>query len=444
MSFIESFRSFIRQNGLFTTAQRLLIAVSGGIDSVVLCELCKECGYDFEIAHCNFQLRGEESNRDEEFVKALGQKYNVRVWIEKFDTQTYLEANKLSVQEAARELRYNWFLRLLNAQENKLDVLLTAHHLDDAVETSLMNYFKGTGIAGLRSILPRQQQIIRPLLFTGREEIMQFASASQLQWVEDSSNESDKYSRNFLRHNIIPAIRQLYPQAIENMQRNLARFRDTELLYQQAVDLHKKKLLVVNGEEIYIPVLKLKQAIPLNAIVHEIIRPYGFTAAQIQEVIALLDSSSGRYVYSSSHRIIRNRNWLIITAAKASSPSLIIIDGPGDIVFPGGMITVSKTFSADGKPDASSSVACIDASMIEFPLTLRPWKNGDYFYPLGMRKKKKLSRFFIDQKMSVTEKENTWVIESNKKIIWVVGRRLDDRFRMGGQPGEIFRISAVK
>lgn len=440
MSFVESFRSFIRENNLFTKQQRLLVAVSGGIDSVVLCELCAQNGYDFEIAHCNFQLRGEESTRDEEFVKTLGEKYKVRVWMKQFDTQTYLKTYKLSVQEAARELRYEWFRELLNNKENRLDVLLTAHHLGDAVETSLMNYFKGTGIAGLRSILPKQEKIVRPLLFTGRKRIGEFAAANDLKWVEDSSNASDKYSRNYLRNNILPAVQQLYPQAEENMQRNMSRFRDIEVLYQQAIDLHKKKLLVQKGEEIHIPVLKLQLAVPLHAIIYEIIKPYGFSAAQTPEVLALLGSESGRYVQSGSHRIIRNRNWLIITAVKSASPSLIVIDEPGEIHFPGGQISIRKASSADGKPDTSPLVACIDSSLIEFPLTLRPWKNGDYFYPLGMRKKKKLARFFIDQKMSATEKENAWVLESNKKIIWIVGKRLDDRFRMKGEAGEIFRI----
>ncbi|MCG2617090.1 tRNA lysidine(34) synthetase TilS [Terrimonas sp. NA20] len=441
MSFIESFRSFISEQALFTPQQRLLLAVSGGLDSVVLCELCSQCGYDFEIAHCNFQLRGEESKRDEEFVRALANKYNVKVWVEAFDTQAYLIANKLSVQEAARELRYEWFHRLLDTRENRLDVLLTAHHLDDAVETSLMNYFKGTGIAGLRSILPKQNKTIRPLLFTGRKEIREFAAANQLQWVEDSSNASDKYSRNYLRHHLLPVIQQLYPKAEENMRRNIPRFRDIELLYQQAIDSHRKKLLVQKGEEVHIPVLKLQKAIPLTAIVYEIIRPYGFSAAQTTEVIALLNSGSGRYVQSSSHRIIRNRNWLIIASVKAERPSLILIEETGNVSFPAGELTISRNFSSDGKPDtSSSSVAYIDASLIQFPFTLRPWKNGDYFYPLGMRKKKKLARFFIDQKMSSIEKENVWVIESDKRIVWVVGRRLDDRFKMKGA-GDIIKIS---
>jgi tRNA(Ile)-lysidine synthase len=441
MSFIELFRSFVSEQALFAPQQRLLLAVSGGLDSVVLCELCSRCGYGFEIAHCNFQLRGEESERDEEFVRELGRRYNVKVWIEKFDTRAYLSDHKLSVQEAARELRYKWFHQLLEGKENKLDVLLTAHHLDDAVETSLMNYFKGTGIAGIRSIVPVQGKIIRPLLFTEREEIKQFATANQLQWMEDSSNASDKYSRNYLRHHLLPVIRQLYPQAESNMQRNMARFRDVELLYQQAIALHKKKLLVNRGEEVHIPVLKLALAVPLNAIVYEIIRHYGFSAAQTDEVVSLLNSESGRYVQSFSHRIIRNRNWLIIASLKAERPSLILIEGPGDISFPAGHLNISKSFSPDGKPDTSAQVACIDASLIQFPLTLRPWKNGDYFYPLGMRKKKKLARFFIDQKMSSIDKENVWVVESNKKIVWVVGRRLDDRFKMKTGASEIVKIS---
>ncbi|MET0463896.1 MAG: tRNA lysidine(34) synthetase TilS [Chitinophagaceae bacterium] len=444
MNFIDSFRSFISEHSLFLPQQRLLLAVSGGLDSVVLCDLCSKCGYDFDIAHCNFQLRGEESERDEQFVRKLGDKYNVNVFVQTFDTQSYMLANKISVQEAARALRYEWFDQLIAAKENRLDVLLTAHHLGDAVETSLMNYFKGTGIAGIRGILPKHESVVRPLLFTGRAAIKEYATAHQLDWVEDSSNASDKYSRNYLRHHLLPVIQQLYPQAEENMHRNIARFRDAELLYQQAIESHKKKLLVTKGEEVHIPVLKLQLATPLNAIVYEIMRPYGFSAAQTAEVLSLLNSESGRYVQSSSHRIIRNRNWLIIASLKAVRASLILIEGPGDISFPGGQLIIRKSFSSDGMPDTSSLVACMDASQIQFPLTLRPWKNGDYFYPLGMRKKKKLARFFIDQKLSAIEKERVWVIESDKRIVWIVGRRLDDRFRMRGGAGEIVKISLME
>ncbi|PZR28484.1 MAG: tRNA lysidine(34) synthetase TilS [Citrobacter freundii] len=442
MVLIDAFKSFISANRLFLPKQRLLLAVSGGLDSAVLCALCYECGFDFEIAHCNFQLRGEESERDEAFVKKLGTKYQVKVWLKRFDTNAYMKANKYSVQEAARELRYTWFNELLNDKETRLDVLLTAHHGDDAVETSLMNYFKGTGISGLRGILPKQGNLLRPLLFAGRKELLDFALNQSLEWVEDSSNKSDKYTRNFFRHQVIPLVEQKFPEAAKNARQNLIRFRETEQLYQQALDMHKKKLLVRKGSEVHIAVLKLQQVVPFQTVLYEIIREYGFSPAQTSEVAALMDSGSGRYVQSSSHRIIRNRAWLIITPAKAETPSLVVIDKPGTYDFPGGKLDLRVT-EVPNDHQANNNIALTDASSISFPLILRPWKNGDYFYPLGMQKKKKLARFFIDQKMSATEKENAWVLEMDKKIIWVVGRRIDDRFKVRPSSERVLRISVT-
>lgn len=436
MELIESFRSFIAQHHLFSSRDRLLIAVSGGVDSVVLCALCHQAGYSFEIAHCNFQLRGEESLRDEKFVQSLGEKYQVKVWIRHFDTAQYASSNKLSIQEAARYLRYNWFNELL--KENDFSFLLTAHHLDDSIETSMMNFFKGTGIAGLRGILPRQGKIIRPLLFAGKQELQDYAVNQSLQWVEDSSNESDKYTRNYFRHQVIPFIQKIYPGAEKNLAQNLARFRDTELLYQQAIEGHKKKLLTVKENEVHIPVLKLLQIIPLTTVLYEIIREFGFSSSQTNEVAALLQSDSGRYVQSPTHRIIRNRAWLIIVPVKTAEASIIPIEKPGQYDFPAGSLELLP--ARDGKAETDMNIACLDVASIRFPLILRPWKTGDYFYPLGMTKKKKLARFFIDQKLSLPEKENSWVLEMDKKIVWVIGRRIDDRFKIKETTKEILRI----
>jgi tRNA(Ile)-lysidine synthase len=444
MNIIESFKSFIAQHNLFTVRDKLLIAVSGGVDSVVLCELCQQAGYTFEMAHCNFHLRGEESDRDEKFVQELGEKYNVKVWINHFDTTAYAASKKNSIQEAARELRYGWFNELLAGKLNNLSFLLTAHHLDDSIETSMMNFFKGTGIAGLRGILPRQGNIIRPLLFAGKQDLESFARHHSLQWVEDSSNESDKYTRNYFRHQVIPFVQKIYPGAEKNLAQNLTRFRDTELLYHQALDGHKKKLLTVKGNEVQIPVLKLQQVIPFTTVLYEIIRGFGFSSSQTNEVAALLESESGRYVQSPTHRVIRNRAWLIIVPVKTEEASLIPLDKAGLYQFPAGSLLLERQPVKEAKPESNMNIACLDAAAIHFPLVLRPWKTGDYFYPLGMQKKKKLARFFIDQKLSLPEKENTWVLEMNSKIIWVVGRRIDERFKMKETTEEMIRISFTK
>ena len=452
MNLFQRFRECILKENLFSPKDKLLLAVSGGIDSVVLCELCRQAGYDFVMAHCNFQLRGEESERDEQFVRNLGTKYNLPVLVKRFETEQYAAQNKVSIQVAARELRYAWFFEIVNhemfddscftSDDSRLTThVLTAHHLDDNIETMLMNFFKGTGIAGLRGILPKQGKIVRPLLFAKKEEIKKFAEENKLAWVEDSSNQSDKYARNYFRNQLIPLVKNLYPKTENNLSHNLQRFKDIELLYHHSIDLHKKKLLEYRGNEIHIPVLKLQKTVPLVSVLYEIIKTWHFSPDQAEEAIALLKSETGRYIQSATHRIIRNRHWLIISPNQTTLADNILIEGPGVVEF--GIWNLELGFQPNSKfqiPD-SHNIACLDAAGIRFPLLLRKWKTGDYFYPLGMRKKKKLSRFFIDQKMSKTDKENTWVLEAAKKIIWVIGRRIDDRYKITPQSKNILKVT---
>ena len=463
MTLLEKFKIYIKQLNLFQPKDKLLLAVSGGVDSVVLCALCKQAGYDFVIAHCNFQLREAESERDENFVRELADNYAVKILVKKFDTQKYAEENKLSIQVAARELRYNWFNELVDnrqqatgnrqkMQANELAgtdcqlpiayCILTAHHANDNIETLLMNFFKGTGINGLKGILPRHGKIIRPLLFAKKEELEEFASMNKLSYVEDSSNASDKYTRNYFRNQLIPGLQKVFPQVEDNLVDNLERFGGIGMLYQQAVDLHKKKLLEQKGNEFHIPVLKLLKTEPLSTLVYEIIKDFGFTAHQAEEVITLLKSGSGKYIRSSSHRIIKNRNWLIISPNETmEARNILIEEGEENVQYAIGNLQIKMLPVANYQLPVANSVAMLDADEIKFPLLLRKWKPGDYFYPLGMKKKKKLSRFFIDRKLSLTQKERTWVIEMDKKIIWVVGHRIDDRFKITGKTKNILQIS---
>jgi len=459
MSLAEDFQKNIEQQHLFPQNSLLLLAVSGGVDSVVLCELCYRSNYNFVIAHCNFQLRGEESYRDENFVRTLGDRYQKPVLVNAFDTRHYAHQHKVSVQVAARELRYNWFYDLLLKEkhdENKIDAngastlpanpgfLLTAHHADDNIETVLMNFFKGTGIAGLRGILAKQGKLIRPLLPFRKEQLLAFAREQQLGWVEDSSNLTEKYSRNYFRQQLLPLVQKLYPQAESNMLDNIERFKDAELLYRQAIAIHKKKLLEHKGNEIHIPVLKLQQAEPLRTVVYEIVKEYGFTSQQLGDIISLLHAGSGKYVQSASHRVIRNRNWLVIAPiANEASQFVLVEEGERDVKCNNFQLRFSRVDAVDmpaGIP-ADRNIAFLDHRNIRYPLIVRKWKAGDYFYPLGMKKKKKLARFFIDQKLSKTEKENIWVLESDKKILWVIGHRIDERFKIKEGTNNIFKIT---
>ncbi|MEO8582628.1 MAG: tRNA lysidine(34) synthetase TilS [Flavitalea sp.] len=432
------FNEHVRTNQLFATNELLLVAVSGGVDSVSLCELLAQSGYLFEIAHVNFQLREKESQADEMLVRDIAEKYRVPIHVKIADTRGYADNNKISIQVAARQLRYQWFDELLTGERNWL---LTAHHEGDNIETMLMNFFRGTGIKGLHGILPKQNKIIRPLLPFTKEDILAFANRHQLKWREDESNSSDKYTRNYFRNTIIPMVAKVYPEVEKNLAENISRFNEVEQLYNRAIYFHKKNLIEQKGKEAHIPVLKLKQTKPLGTVLYEIIKNYRFTSSQVNDVIRLLDAGQSKFVQSTTHRIIRNRKWLIIADKNsADSGHILIAEGDVHLKYPGGSIELKTLPAKDIKIDADSSFAYTDSRELSFPLILRKYKAGDYFYPLGMHKKKKISRYLTDRKLSATQKENVWVLESGQRICWIVGLRIDDRFRVKENTTNVLRI----
>lgn len=448
MNLLLQFQNSIKQQNLFSTKDKLLLAVSGGIDSVVLCELCKRAGYNFVIAHCNFQLRGEESDRDELFVRQLAKKYGVEAEVKKFDTDKFAAENKLSTQEAARELRYSWFKELINqSSDTPINIVLTAHHADDNNETLLMNFFRGTGLHGLTGIPPSINYIRRPLLSFFKAELLDFAQENKLEFVEDSSNQSSKYTRNFFRNEIIPAISKVYPQVKDNLQDNINRFKEIESLYQFSVGELKKNLCKQKGKEVHIPVKQL-MAYNNRALIYEIISAYGFNEKQVDEVIKLAESDSGKYIQSptADYRIIKHRHWFIISPVVAIESGNIIIEaGEKEIVFSLGTLHIETTLNliSPKARQTSNEAVLLDAKEIQFPLLLRKRKTSDYFYPLGMKKKKKLKRFLIDLKLSAPEKEKVWVIESNQRIIWVVGYRIDERFKITENTKTAFQLTLL-
>ena len=452
---------------LSTTNCRLLLAVSGGVDSVVLVDLVHRAGFSYEIAHCNFQLRGSESERDENFVKSLGDKYGKEILLKRFDTKEYAANHKISIQEAARDLRYGWFGEIVdswqrgeddrgqladgreegtpvNQQLTTNNYILTAHHADDNIETLLMHFFRGTGILGLAGIQPElaSRKLLRPLLSFRKQELLAYAEEQGLDFVEDSSNASDKYTRNFFRNQLLPQIKEVFPQVEENLLHNIDRFQEVSELYQRSVDQLVQKLLEQKGNEWQIPVLKWKKVKPLHTITWELIKPFGFHAAQTAEIIKLLDAENGSYQSSPTHRIIRNRNWMIISPLSREEAQHILIDETEtDVLFANGALHIEHIQNAKFNIQNSESEAFLNTNNIRFPLLLRQYKTGDYFYPLGMQKKKKISRFLIDLKLSKTEKENVWVVESDKKIIWVMGYRIDDRFKVTDKTQEMLHIT---
>jgi tRNA(Ile)-lysidine synthase len=435
----EKFIRFFQDRNLLHG--KFLAAVSGGGDSAVLCELCKQTEIQFAIAHCNFQLRGEESERDEKFVRSLGEKYGVEIFVKKFDTETYANEKKISIQEAARELRYDWFVQL--RKESAFSFTLLAHHADDNIETLLMNFFRGTGLQGLTA-MPEvnldEKFFLRPLLGVRRKEILEFAKQNNLDWVEDSSNLSSKYTRNFFRNELLPAIKKVYPQAEENLLDNIDRFKRINVLYESSVEGLKKKVCEQYASEIRIPILKLMKY-RHTSLIYEIIKDYGFGEKQVDEVIKLAGAESGKFIENDCYQIIRHRNWFIIAPKTVIAETIAIQEGMESVCFNRGKLELKTISKERFHLQKKESIAQLDAKHIEYPLLLRKWKQGDYFYPLGMRKKKKLARFFIDQKLPKNQKENIWVLESNKKIIWIVGMRIDDRFKVTESTKEIFKIT---
>ncbi len=437
---LTRFRQFIETEQLFHPSHRLLVAVSGGVDSVVLAHLCKAAGYNLVLAHCNFQLRGSESHRDEEFTVQFAAGLGVVLEVKRFDTSNYADSRKLSIQEAARTLRYTWFNELL--QDKELDRVLTAHHADDNAETMLMNLFKGSGIAGLRGILPLHGKLARPLLFASRAEVEDYAVEQRLTHVEDSSNLSDKYSRNFVRLNLVPLIEKIMPGAAVNLRADVSRYREVEMLYREAVDRKLSKLLVKKGSELHMPVEKLKLSAPLRTLLFEIFSPYGFNPSQLEGIQKLMDAGTGRFMLSPTHRLLKNRNWFILSALATDHASIYVIEeGTTEIRFPGGRLILELTdHDAGFVPPADPTLAYLDTSLLQYPLLLRRWKEGDYFYPLGMQKKKKVARYLIDKKLNLLQKESVFVLESAGRILWLVGQRIDDRAKIGHSTRRMLKI----
>ncbi|MEO7446557.1 MAG: tRNA lysidine(34) synthetase TilS [Ferruginibacter sp.] len=446
----QSFEDYISREQLFNKRDRLLVAVSGGVDSVVLTQLCSVAGFQFDIAHCNFQLRDKESDEDANFVELLGEKYKVCVFVKKFDTADWCAEHKKSTQEGARELRYAWFREVLAGSEGKpYSRLLTAHHADDNVETLLMNFFKGTGINGLKAITPLSGNIARPILFATKKILLEYAFDNGLAWREDASNLTDNYTRNYFRNQLLPGIEKVFPQVRQNLASNITRFNEIREIYKKGLDQDIKKLVGHKGETWQVPVNKLLKASPLTTLVYEIFHPFNFAPTQTQELIKLAKASTGSQVISSTHRVLKNRNWFIISALHSVENFPLVIEASDEsILFPQGKLEIKK-IAAVATPDINRNVVTVDAHKISFPILLRPVKKGDYFYPFGMFKpsgrpvKKKLSRYFSDLKLSRIEKENAWVLESQHKIFWVVNHRPDERFRLSGNEKSLLKINLI-
>jgi tRNA(Ile)-lysidine synthase len=419
------FKAHIKLNFPNLFKDRILLACSSGIDSMVMTHLCQKLNLNITLAHCNFCLRGHESNLDEAFVVDYASKQDILVFSKQFDTQSFVDNSKYSIQMAARELRYNWFQSL--SEQHQFSCVLTAHHADDNLETFLINLSRGSGLDGLVGIPEKNGIFLRPLLPFSRDQILQYAQKHQIEWREDSSNVSLKYHRNQLRHKLVTVLKEIYPNILESLTKTQSHLEASkELLESHIHDIEEQVIVKTNLGEIHfdINVLKALKSMPLYLF--PLFNKYGFS--DWKALSKLLDGQSGKKLLSKTHTLIKNRQVLILFSNDLPTATSQKIESHNDIAFIENLGCHMKIDKVSVLDSPDTNTIYVDFDKLQFPLELRPWKNGDYFYPKGMEGKKKISKFFKDEKMSLSEKDKTLLLCSDAQVVWVVGKRQDARF----------------
>lgn len=436
---VKEFKKFIEENKLFNSNDIILLAISGGIDSMVLCDLFLKSGYKFSLAHCNFHLREEESNRDERFVTEYAKENNIKLYKKEFDTYGYMKDNGKSLEMSARELRYDWFYEVL--EKEHYSFIATAHHADDSIETVLINLLRGTGIAGLHGILQKVNKVIHPLLFTDRKGVIEYQIKNNIQFVEDSTNATTKYTRNKIRHELIPLMKEIAPNFQKTFIKEIGRFRETEIVFRSLVDKAKEELIQRENNHIKISIAKIKTLVPQSIYLYELLSEYGFNESTINSIQDALDETSGKQFFSETHRLVKDREYILITENLHQSKQEYKIDeGQTSITIP---IKIQFEILEDlsfVRIPKSKEIAMLDLDKLVFPLILRKRENGDFFYPYGMKGEKKISDYYKDLKFSIIDKENQWLLCSGEDIIWVVGQRIDDRYKITDKTKTIYKL----
>ena len=434
---LTNFKNHISNTFPALKGKKILIACSGGLDSVVLSRLFKELNYDISLAHCNFSLRGKESDEDEKFVILLADKLSIPIFNKKFNTKAYKIKHKLSTQVAARQLRYQWFEEVCT--EHSFDYLATAHHLDDDLETFLINLSRGTGLRGLIGIPLINDKIIRPFLNFPRADILQYAKEKNSPWREDSSNQTSDYLRNKLRIEVIPRLKEVDHNLLNGFHQTQKYLNDSMALVNDYMALIKNLVVDETEDGFEIDVLKLQDLPNTNALLYELLAPFGFTAWD--DISDLLTAQSGKQIFSESHRILKNRKSLLLVENSFvhNEETYTIKESDTGIDTPINL----KIEQVDKTSDYTPSIVYLDLQKLNFPLQLRKWREGDSFYPFGMKGKKKLSKFFKDEKLSLVAKEKTWVLTSGNHIVWIVGMRSDHRLKVENQTKKILKITVL-
>ncbi len=437
--FLKLTEEFLNNNNIITRNSSFLLTVSGGIDSTVMLDVFFKLKINFAIAHCNFKLRGKESDKDQKFVKELAIKYKANFYTIDFETEKYAKDKGISTQMAARDLRYFWFEKIRS--ENNFDFIAVAHNKNDVAETILLNLVRGTGLKGLTGISPKNNNVIRPLLFASRDDIQNYQIQNNLKFREDSSNKKIKYKRNKIRHKVIPVLLEINPMFFDTMLQNAKRFTETYNIFNKAVIDKKSKIIVTNNNQTLININALKKESSPKTFLFEYLKPYNFTDSQLDNILSAINSESGKIFLSNTHKIVKDRDFFIISNIEnTTDKSYFICKTDKNITEPINIsieiIDINKNFKLSRK----NNIADFDFDILNFPLKLRKWRKGDFFMPLGMKRAKKLSDFFIDEKIPVSEKENIWILESKGEIVWIVGKRIDDRFKISKDTKKVLRL----
>lgn len=438
---VRAFLKFIDTHKLIAKNDRVLLAVSGGADSTALAHLFSKTEIPFGISHCNFQLRGAESEGDEKFVRQLAAALGVNCHVKRFDTGTVSSVQNISIQMAARDLRYAWFEELL--QRGNYTKIATAHHKNDTLETVIFNLTKGTGIAGFHGIKVKRGKVIRPLLFATRNEVEQYLRKNKLEWQDDTSNESEKYHRNLIRKKVIPLLKQINPNLENSMEQTVAKMGAVEEFFADKMEAMKSQLLESRNGDWWISIKKLRKIKGAEIVLFELLKPYGFNFAQSVDVISATASHPGKLFYSETHVLNVDRDHLVLSEIQGNALTFQIEAGDELVTTPYFSLQCRTLPKESFALVASGDIAFLDLGKLRFPLQIRQWQQGDFFYPLGMKNRKKLSDFMIDEKIPVNLKSKVFVLLSGEDIVWVIGHRIDNRYKVTDTTREVCQISKL-
>ena len=436
---LDQLLNYIKKQKLFQPGDKIVLAVSGGIDSMVMLNLFQKTNFSYAIAHCNFKLRGEESNADQLLVEQTAAECKVPYFFHTFQTRDYAEKHGISIQMAARELRQEWFSELL--KNEGYDWIATGHHLNDSFETALFNLAKGTGISGLKGIPPKNNRYIRPLMFASREMILDYAREQNIIWNEDRSNQTIKYHRNLIRHQIVPELKKINPNLEETFASSMEKIEAAERIYQNSVHDIKEALIEPIDDVIRLDKGKINCLHEAGMYLYEILNEYGFNFQQVKDILIKMNGQPGKTFYSKNHQLIVDRKYLFISNRPEKEDIEISFGADAEeVVHQYGQLILQKIDIGDVAFSGDENIAFLDFDRLKFPLAVRPWRQGDRFQPLGMRHKKKLSDFMIDEKIPLNLKRQVLVLTSGDEVVWIIGLRIDDRYKITGKTRNVYKI----